>query len=319
MRVPASLVTLLDERRGLLTTAELRSAGVTRSTLRWQLGRTCTMPLPGVVAVFTGALDAGQRLVAAQLWAGPRAQLSSLTAARWHGFDVPDDGVVRLLVDVGSTSRREGFAVRRRTKRLDPHAWTRGPVTVCSRSRALVDAARELRAPDAIRHLLVSSAQRGLVRERDLRHELEAGPVRGSVAVRRALDDIATGAWSVPEADVLRELARSTVLPRVWPNPVLVAGDGTRLPSPDFWLDDVGLAGQVHSRAYHLRDEQWEGTVEGDTLLGVYGIPVLAVTPSGFAKDPAAFRARVERAYLGLLRSGARPDVQMSPRAPGVV
>jgi hypothetical protein len=319
MRVPEELLSRLEERRGLVTTDELREAGVSRSTLRWHLGRTCTMALPGVVAMFTGTLDPAQRLLAAQLWAGPGAQVCSLTSARWHGFEVPDDGVVRLLVDVGSTSRREGFAARRRTKRLDPHAWTRGPLTVCSRARTLVDAARELRAPDDIRHLLLSSAQRRLVRESDLRHELEAGPVRGSAAIRRALEDLATGAWSVPEADVLRELATSAVLPRVWPNPVLVAGDGTRLPSPDFWLDDVGLAGQVHSRAYHLRDEQWEGTVEGDTLLGEYGIPVLAVTPTGFRRDPAGFRARVERAYLGLLRSGARPDVRMSPRAAGIV
>jgi hypothetical protein len=319
MRVPDDLLTLLEERRGLLTTAELRAAGVSRSSLRWHLGRTCTMPLPGVVAVFTGALDPFQRLVAAQLWAGPSAQVCSITAARWHGFEVPDDGVVRLLVAAGSTARREGFAVRRRTKRLDPHPWVRGPLIVCSRARTLVDAARELRAPNDVRHLLVSSAQRRLVRERDLRHELEAGPVRGSAVVRRALDDVASGAWSVPEVDVLRELATSTILPRVWPNPVLAAADGTRLPSPDFWLDDVGLAGQVHSRSYHLRDEQWEGTVEADTLLGEYGIPVLAVTPSGFRRDPGGFRARVERAYLGLLRSGARPDVRMAPRAAGIV
>jgi hypothetical protein len=319
MRVPEALLPTAELRRGLVTTAELRLAGVSRATLRWQLGRTCTMPLPGVVALFTGELDPVQRLTAAQLWAGPSAQLCSLTAARWHGFDVPDDGVVRLLVDQGSTGRREGFAVRRRTKRLDPRAWQRGPLTVCSRARALVDAAREMREPHAVRQLLLASTQQRLVRERDLRHELEAGPVSGSAVVRRALDDVATGAWSVPESDLLRELSRSPVLPRVWPNPVLVAADGTVLPSPDFWLDDVALAGQVHSRTYHLRDEQWEATVQGDTLLGVYGVPVLAVTPTGFRRDPAAFRIRVEQAYRVLRRAGRRPDVRMAPRGPGIV
>ena len=181
--------------------------------------------------------------------------------------------MVRLLVGVGSNSRREGFAVRRRTTRLDPHPWARGSLTVCSRARALIDAARELRDAEAVRQLLVTATQQRQVRERDLRHELEAGAVRGSATVRRALDDVATGAWSLPEAEVLRELATSTVLPRVFPNPVLIARDGTVLPSPDFWLDDVGLAGQVHSRQYHLRDEQWEVTVERDTLLGEYASP----------------------------------------------
>jgi hypothetical protein len=315
-----SLLATADEQRGLLSCRQLRDAGVPRSAVRWQLGRRWQMPLPGVVALFTGGLDPAQRLIAAQLWAGAGSQLASFTAVRWHGLpDVPDDGVVRLLVGWGQGARREGFAVRRRTTRLDPQPWRRGPLTICSRARALVDAGRELRDPDAVRQLLVASVQQRLVRERDLRHELEAGPVRGSAVVRRALDDVATGAWSVPEAELLRELAASTVLPHAWPNPVLVAGDGTPLPSPDFWLDDVALAGQVHSRQYHLRDELWEATVESDTLLGTYGVPVIAVTPTGFRRDPAAFRLRVERAYAILRRTGRRPDVRMAPRGAGVV
>jgi hypothetical protein len=213
------------------------------------------MVLPGVISTFTGELDAGQRLIAGQLWAGPKAQVAGLTAVRWHAIgEVPDDGVVRLLVDSGPGTVRSGFAVRRRTTRLDPVPWHRGPLQICSRVRALVDGARELREADAARHLLVSAVQRRHVREADLLAELEAGAIRGSKVTRQALRDVATGAWSVPEADVLGELARSTLLPRVWPNPVLRAvADNTLLPSPDFWIDDVALAGQVHSRQYHSR------------------------------------------------------------------
>src|SRR3954447_17053838 len=118
MRVPDELLTRAEDRRGLLTTEELRAAGVTRAALRWQLGRAWRLVLPGVVALFTGELDGRQRLVAGQLWAGNDAQVASLTAARWHGFEVRDDGVVRLLVGVNGSTRREGFAVRRRTTRL---------------------------------------------------------------------------------------------------------------------------------------------------------------------------------------------------------
>src|SRR4051794_39253770 len=56
MRVPDDLISRLEECRGLVTTAELRAAGVSRSALRWHLGRTCTLALPGVVAMFTGTL-----------------------------------------------------------------------------------------------------------------------------------------------------------------------------------------------------------------------------------------------------------------------
>ncbi len=109
------------------------------------------------------------------------------------------------------------------------------------------------------------------------------------------------------------------MLPCVWPNHVLTSVvDGTVLPSPDLWIDDVGLAGQVHSRAYHSRDDDWEGTVASDTVFGEDGVPLVSVTPTGFARDPAAFRRRVERAYAAAAR-GARLLVVMAPRGAGLV
>jgi hypothetical protein len=321
MRWPSALQPVLDEQSGLLTRRQVYEAAVSRSQLRWAIGRSCRIVLPGVISTFTGELDVRQRLIAGQLWAGPHAQLAGATAVRWHAIgEVPDDGLVRLLVGWSHEGGRSAFAVRRRTSRLDPKPWRRGVLQICSRARALVDAAREIREGDAVRHLLISAVQRRYVREADLLAELEAGAIRGSKVTRQALRDVATGAWSVPEADVLAELARSTVLPRVWPNPVLRAvADNTLLPSPDFWIDDVALAGQVHSRQYHARDEDWEGTVATDTVFGEYGIPLLTVTPSGFARDPGGFRRRVERAYQAAQRRGARPLVRMVPRGPGFV
>lgn len=312
MRYDDGLVELAQQQHGLLTRRQLHAAGTTRSQLRWALGRTCRLVLPGVVATFTGELDAHQRLVAGCLWAGPSGQLAGSTAAHWHGVPgVPDDGVVRLLVGWGDGSRREGFAVRRRTRRLDAHPWQRGPLVICSRARAVADAARQLADPTAVRAIVIAAVQERLVRERDLRAELEAGAIRGSAMLRAALSDVADAAWSAPEAEVLRELARSTVLPRVWANPRLTAPDGARLPTPDFWLDDVGIAGQVHSRAFHLRDQQWEATVAADTALAEHGITIIAVTPSGFRADPAGFRRRVERAYRTARDLDRRPRVAM--------
>ena len=77
MKWPAALDHALDEQRGLLTRAQALAAGVTRSQLRWALGRGSRFVLPGVIATFTGDVDPGQRLIAGQLWAGPRAQLAS--------------------------------------------------------------------------------------------------------------------------------------------------------------------------------------------------------------------------------------------------
>lgn len=314
MRLPEHLSALAGDQCGLVTRAQLLHGGISREAIRWSAGRTTRLVLPRVLSLFTGRLDDHQRLVAASLWAGERSQLAGTTALRWHGgLELADDGLVHLLVDWASPSGRAGFAVRHRTRRLDPHALRAGPLVVCSRPRALVDAARGMRPAEA-RHLVIAAHQRGLVRLTDVRHELEAGPVRGSAAARQALRDVDAGAWSLPEAEVLDELSRSRILPPLWANPRLWAADGSRLPSPDVWADDVALAGQVHSRRHHAGVREFEATVDADALLAASGVVVVAVTPQGFRHDPPAYRERFERAYLASRARGHRPPVRALPR-----
>jgi hypothetical protein len=320
MRVPDDLAQVARAQLGLLTRAQCQEAGLTVAELRWATGRTTRVVVRGVLALFTGALSDQQRLVAAALYAGPDAHLSGLSAVRWLGLgDVPDDRRVRFLVPANRSLRSSGFVVVRRTTRPDPHPWSRGLLQVSPPARALVDAAREVRHPRTVRDLIISAVQRRCVRADQLLAEVEAGPMRGSAVVRRAVADAQAGAWSVPEMDLLQAVSRSRILPRVWPNPQLTASDGTRLPSPDAWIDEVGLAIQMHSREYHLRDDDWEATVQGDTLLGEHGVPVIALTPRGFASDPGGVVGRLERAYLELARHGHRPDVLMRPRGPGLL
>jgi hypothetical protein len=320
MHLSEQLAQTLELQRGVVSRRQLLDDGVTPAQIRWAIGRRAQIVLPRVLALFTGTLDAEQRLIAGQLWAGTGAQLAGLTAAKWHDLpEVPGDCVVRLLVPWTGRHRREGFAVRWRTRRPDPHAWQRGPLTICSPARSLVDAAREVREPTRIRQMLIAATQQGRVREADLRSELEAGAVRWSATVRAALNDVSTGAWSAPELEVLKELSLSTILPRVWPNPELQTPDGHRLPTPDFWIDEVGLAGQIHSRQYHARDADWERTVSADSAFAEHGVTVVAVTPTGFRQNPGAFRERVERAYVAAQRTGRRPDVRMTARASGVL
>ena len=86
MRWPSALEPVLEEQSGLLTRRQAYEASVSRSQLRWALGRSCRIVLPGVISTFTGELDARQRLIASQLWAGPQAQLAGMTAVRWHAI-----------------------------------------------------------------------------------------------------------------------------------------------------------------------------------------------------------------------------------------
>lgn len=252
MDFPDELRGLIEAQDGLVRRQQLLAAGVTPSALRWHLGRHWQLVLPGVVATVTGALTPRQRLVAGQLLAGPEAVISGPTAAAWHGIRAAaPDGRVQLQVPTHLAARRHGFVVVIRTARPDHAPWARGPLRLASPARAAMDAARQARTHDDCRCILLEAMQRGLVRLRDLRHELEAGPVRGSASARRALAEAEGGAWSAPEADLAAVLGTSNVLPTMMANPELRTPSGERLPTPDGWIDEVGLAIQVHSRRYH--------------------------------------------------------------------
>jgi hypothetical protein len=105
---------------------------------------------------------------------------------------------------------------------------------------------------------------------------------------------------------------RSRLLPAMWANPTLTTSDGLRLPRPDGWLDDVGLAVQVHSKRYHAGELDWEATVSADGVFAEHGIALVAVTPRQIATDPEGVLARIERAYEHARRR-PRPAVVAVP------
>ena len=320
MDLPEGLVHLLREQSGLVTVAQLDALGVSRATRRHALARRWwRMVLPRVVLVGTGALTPRQRLVAALLFAGPEAAIAASTAAAWHGVEAADgEQVVRLVVPADRTVRAQGFVVVRRTRRWDERLWERPPLRICSPARAVVDAAREAWTLDAARAVVIEAARRRIVRVEDLRTELEDGPRQGSALARRAIQAAEAGAWSVAEVDLAVALRHSVVLPPVMLNPDLVTPDGTVLPRPDGWIDEVGLAIQVHSKRHHHEEADWEATVLSDGIYAEYGIPVVAMTPTFFTRDPAAAVRRVERAYTAALAM-PRPDVLALPVGHGLV
>jgi hypothetical protein len=307
------LSSLTERQQGLVSRAQLLRCGVTRDELRWRLGRAWQAVHPGVVATFTGFLSPHQQLIAAQLYAGPQAYLSSCTAAFWYGVEAArEPSILRLTVPAHLAARRSGRVRVSRSTRVDQHIQERGALRIGSRARAVVDAARETKGERRAQAIVIEAVQRRIVPVEDIRHELEAGPRRGSGQVRRAVWAAEAGAWSVPEADLLDLLAESEILPPAWGNPALTSESGERLPTPDAWLDDVGLAIQVHSRAFHARDADWEATVSGDSLLSEYGIAVIGVTPKSLVTDRVSVRSRIERAYLAV-QVRPRPRVYAVP------
>jgi hypothetical protein len=288
---------VLQEQAGLVTVDQLTAAGVSRSALQTRLNREWRFVLPRVVTTANRPLDDHQRLVAAALFAGPDAVISSLTAASRHGVRAAAlDRRVRIAIPASHRLVPHGFVLVRRTRRPDERAWPRPPLLIASPARAVADAARETTQSRA-RALVVEAVQRRIVSTAALAHELQTGPRSGAPRLRYALTAAETGAWSVPEADLADLVATSGVLPEMWLNPVLRVG-GVRLPTPDGWFDDVGLVVQVHSQQYHAGELQWEATVSADAVFAEHGIPVIAVTPRQIALTADEVLRRIERAYV---------------------
>lgn len=306
---------LFRDQLDLATREQLSRLGVTQETLRWRLGRSWTAVLGRVVSRSRERLTPRQRLVAAQLEAGPHAVITGVHACLAHGLTaVPGNRRVQVLVPMNQGARRVGWVDIHRTRRPDPAAAADGLVTIASASRAVMDAARSARTADEARAVVIEAVQRRRCTIAELTHELGAGPRKGRAFARRALDDAADGAWSVPEATLLRACGRSRVLPTPWANPALTFG-GRALVSPDLWFDDVALAVMVHSRQHHERGEDWERTVQRDGELTEHGVTVLGFTPRAIATDVGRVVGSIERTYVALRRAHrARPDLLMTPR-----
>jgi hypothetical protein len=255
--------------------------------------------LPSVYATFTGDLAERQRHIAAQLYAGTRAHLAGTTALTIYGFRyAPADGHVHVLVPHGCHLTSREFVRIHRTRRPDPHARPMPPLLVSGPARAVADAARWSDSERAVRAMVAEAVQRGLVTVPALEAQLRNGKINGSRLLRLALRDVGAGVRSAPEGDLRSALRSSKVLPEIRWNPTLVGTDGTRLPTPDGWLADGGIALEMDSREYHLSPEDWQRTLERGNRLAGEGALVLHFTPERVRRDPVGVRREVERAYL---------------------
>ncbi|KQX64542.1 hypothetical protein ASD06_10350 [Angustibacter sp. Root456] len=248
----AGVAALFARQHGLATRAQLYELGLTRAALRWRLGRGWRAVAGPVVSSSTQRLSPRQRVVAAQLLAGPDGVLSGDHAVLLHGLSAGrGHRPVHVLVPMNRDSRSVAFVQVTRTRRPVERPLRDGLLRVAPLPRAVVDTARWASTLDHARAVVIEAVQTRRADLDDLQHELDAGPRRGSALARQAIADARAGAWSAPEAELLDALGASTLLPPVVANPVLTVA-GQQLLSPDLWIDDVALALMVHSRR-HMR------------------------------------------------------------------
>ncbi|MHC1563375.1 hypothetical protein ACR9E3_30840 [Actinomycetospora sp. C-140] len=268
----------------------------------------------GVISLTGPPKTADQRSAAALLYGGDGAVLSGSAAARLHGLQrVPDDrGALLVLVDHRRHRVSRAPITVERTHRLPEPVVVNG-LRIAPVARAVLDAARRLRDLDQIRALLAEAVQRGLVSVRALRRELAAGCQRGTAKVRRVLVELDDGVRSAPEAWARSIAATIPEFSSIVWNPRLVLEDGTWLADPDGWLDEVGLAWEIHSFKHHGDPEAFDATLHREARMTGHAVHVVAHTPRQLRDDRAQVRADLLAAHAV---ASARPRPAVHALAP---
>lgn len=187
-RVPASLREVAALQCGVVTTAQLLEAGLTRDVLRGRADRARWQRLyRGVYAVFPGRPERPAQLWAAVLFAGPGAMLSHLTAAEICGLlDKPAQSVHVTVPSERRVPRAPGIVVHysaRASQALHPaHAVPQTRI-----EETVLDLASVARSLDDAVGWVTSALGRRLTTQAKL---LEAVGLRAKVRWRRELTDL---------------------------------------------------------------------------------------------------------------------------------
>src|SRR5215472_12391554 len=292
-----ALTAIFRQQSDLITRPQALAAGLTKGALRSRL-RTdgpWRIVLPGVYLSHNGGLTSAQQEVAATLYAGHGCVLTGMTALEVQGAQVPHSDFVDVLVPAQTQRRSAGFVRMQRTSRMPENPWLIGGIRYAPAARAVADAVRGQTDLSFVRSVVAGAVQQRKCSVRDLAAELQAGPRRGSGALRAALAEVADGIRSVAEGD-LRALIKRFGLPDPMYNPQLFVGEAF-LAEPDAWWPDAGVAAEMDSRTYHLSPGAWEKDLARDAAMTAQGILVVHVTPARIRSEPAAVARQLWSTY----------------------
>jgi hypothetical protein len=267
--------------------------GWTRDAIRHRVDRVWQLLFAGVLATFTGQPTDRQRFRAALLHGGSQAALTSVTACRLHGLErVAETETVHVAVPAASAVRSRSFVRVWPTVRSLRTTMVDG-LAVVTAERAVVDAALELHLQNDVRALVAEAVQRRRTSVAALLRELQDAPMRGSLLLRRALDEVAGGARSAPEAVLLAAFRALGGLPPYELNADVCGKDGRWLARPDFVFRAQRLIVEVDGAAWHLSPERWASDVERHTRLEAAGWTVLRYAAKRVLDDPEGVAAEI--------------------------
>lgn len=280
---------------GVISAGSLKSLGVPNPWLKCRPGGPWQRMHPGVVLLHNGPPTRDQQLTAALLRAGPEAVVTGAEACRRHGLPAPE---IHLLVP--GTTRGSGTLVLERASPMPPSIIV-GGFPLVSTDRAVVDACRHLRSPDEATALIAAAIQKGHCTPESLSAEARTNRY-GTKLVRTVLKDLGR-AESVAERDA-RRLSRKIRLTTPHWNVTLADADGLMIGKPDAWFDDVGLAWEIDSKAFHYGPRDYERTLARNSRYAAAGILVVQTLPNRLRDHPDQVARELKKAHRA---AAARP------------
>ncbi|WP_143466524.1 hypothetical protein [Lentzea kentuckyensis] len=282
---------------GVISARTLKSLGVPNPWLKCRQGGPWQRMHPGVVLLHNGPPTRDQQLTAALLRAGPAAVVTGAEACRRHGL--PARGP-ELHVLVPGSVRGSGTLILERASPMPPSSNVDG-FPVVSADRAVVDACRQMRSANEATALIAAAIQKGRCTPESL--GLEARTNRyGTKLVRTVLKELGR-AESVAERDA-RRLSRKIRLTTEHWNVTLADAAGLIIGRPDAWFDDVGLAWEIDSKAFHYGPRDYERTLARNSRYAAAGILVVQTLPTRLRDQPEQVARELKKAHQA---AAARP------------
>ncbi|MEU9441442.1 hypothetical protein AB0D42_11095 [Streptomyces sp. NPDC048304] len=337
---PRPLRQLSHVHRRVLTTAQLRSHGVTTAELNEQCrsGGPWQMLLPNVVLLRPGPPTSEERLHGALLYAAresapgvpaqPTAQdphrqvyaeamITGLAALTLHGFAATPPLLsldrVDVLVPRLRRLRSTGYVRVLRTPALPtPVAVTGLPVTPVP--RALADAVAELTDAEAVRRLLTEAVRGGHCEPAAVVRELTQAKLLSRPHVVDAVDALVAEGRSIAE-DRLYRMVREYGLPDpVWNVDLRLPG-GPHLGGLDAYWPDQAVAVELDTRAPRQDDDElWSEYARKREYLERLGITVVHITPKKLREAMEQQAAVVRTALMAATDRDPAAYVVVLPR-----
>jgi hypothetical protein len=302
-------------RYGVIRAETLEKLGVPQSTTyrRCQPGGRWTHLLPGIVLLARASPTARQRVEAALMHADGVGVVTGFEAARRYGMkDVPAGQTVHILIPEAHRINSAGFALIERTIFM-PETRVIDGVPLAAPARAILDGVRRIREASPVRGVLIECLESDLCTHEQLFTELNTGSRRGTALPRTILYELAEDIRSVPEAETISIWKRAR-LPLPERNVKIFDREGHYIATPDTWCDDVAMAWEIDSWAYHSRKHYYAKTLERNNRYASAGIVVVQTLPSQLRNDPASVIAELRAAYAAA-KKRARPSITVSRQA----